>query len=941
MSRPTPGGPDATPDVPAMVSVREQHRFDVRALERYLSDHVEGFAGPITVSQFQGGQSNPTYHLATPSAAYVLRRKPPGKLLPSAHAVDREHRVITALAGSGVPVPRTFALCEDPAVIGTAFYIMSYVRGRVFRDPSLPGVPPAERGAIYDAMNVVLARLHTVDWTAVGLADFGKTGSYIARQVHRWTQQYRASETERIEAMEALIAWMPAHIPLEDPTTLVHGDYRLGNMVIDVHGPRILAVLDWELSTLGHPLADLAYNCMPFRLSRATFDGFHGEDLAALGIPAEDAYVAAYCRRTGRPGIPDWDYYVAFAMFRLAAIAQGIMGRVIAGTASDPAAAERGARARPLAEAAWAIVQSLGTGGPRRPPRMPPPEGCAGGAGARTEEPRHAVVPGTPQQEERRGPTMATPSMSQPELFRPSLEYPDMPYDRMLTHAAMRWPENEALVLRDVSLTYRELEAVTHRFARALRGLGIGKGDRVCLFTTNCPEYVVAFYALARIGAVASPMNPSYRERELEYQVGDAEAVAIVVHQSLVPLVEAVRGSLPSLRHVIAIGPGAAAVSGRVESFAALINRQPPVPPPPVEIGPDDLVALPYSSGTTGLPKGVMLTHRNLVANNIQFVASLRIREADRLMIFLPFYHIYGTMLMGGGVYGGATAVLMERFEPTECLRLIERHRVTLFFVVPPVLLMLSGWPELGRYNLGSVRATMVGAAPVAPELARRFQDLTGVPVIQGYGLTEAGPLTHLNPIHADTLNVVDSAGRLAHDTEQKVVDLETGERVLAPGEVGEICVRGPQVMRGYWKAPEATVAALRDGWLYTGDIGYVDANGFTFIQDRKKEMIKYKGFGIAPAELEAVLLEHPGVADAAVIGKPDPEAGEIPKAFLVRRPGHAGLAVEEVVAFMKERLAGYKTPREVEFVDAIPKTASGKILRRVLKDRELGRTGP
>ena len=535
---------------------------------------------------------------------------------------------------------------------------------------------------------------------------------------------------------------------------------------------------------------------------------------------------------------------------------------------------------------------------------------------------------------------MTTPAIGRPEFFRPHLEYPRVPYDRMLTHAAARYPENVAVVFRDVSLTYRELEGLTTRFAHALRGLGIKHGDKVCLLTANCPEYVIAFYGIARVGAVVSPMNPSYREREIEYQLNDAEAVAIVVHTELLPLVESVRARLPRLRHVIAIGPGAPPVGARVERLSALIECERPVPPPPVEIGDRDLVALPYSSGTTGLPKGVMLTHANLVANNIQLIATLRLRESDRLLIFLPFYHIYGAMLMGGAMYAGATAVLMERFDPAECLRLVARHRITMLFVVPPVLLMFCGWSELKNYVLSSLRFCMVGAAPLAPELARRFRDLTGVPVLQGYGLTEASPLTHLNPVQDDTLNVVEAAGLLVHDTEQKVVDVETGTTILGPAEVGEICIRGPQVMAGYWKAPEATAAAIRDGWLFTGDIGYADEHGYTFVKDRKKEMIKYKGFGIAPAEIEAVLLEHPGVADAAVIGKPDQEAGEIPKAFVVRRAGHADLSGEDIADFVKGRLAGYKTVREVEFVEAIPKNPSGKILRRVLKEQESQKGG-
>ena len=338
------------------VEVLETHRFDVAALESYMKGHVAGFSGPLAVRQFQGGQSNPTYYLQTPQREYVLRRKPPGKLLPSAHAVDREYRVITALGQTDVPVPRTYALCEDPEVVGTPFFIMECVHGRVITDARLPGLTPADRATMYDAMSDVLARLHNVDYAAVGLGDFGKPGNYFARQIHRWTSQYRASETETIASMDRLIGWLPGHIPPDDTTTIVHGDYRLGNMIVHPTEPRVLAVLDWELCTLGHPLADLAYNCMPYHLSADVMEGFEGADLAPLGIPSEETSLAAYCRRTGRPGIEDWDFYVAFSMFRLAAIAQGIMGRVLAGTANDPHARLRGERARPLADAAWAIL---------------------------------------------------------------------------------------------------------------------------------------------------------------------------------------------------------------------------------------------------------------------------------------------------------------------------------------------------------------------------------------------------------------------------------------------------------------------------------------------------------------------------------------------------------------------------------------------------------
>jgi aminoglycoside phosphotransferase (APT) family kinase protein len=344
--------------IPGTIEVRHPHRFDVAALERYLARHVVGFAGPITVRQFEGGQSNPTYYVGAAGQGYVLRRKPQGKLLPSAHQVEREHRILAALAGSDVPVPRRYLLCEDAAVIGTAFYVMEYVPGRVFRDPRLPGLAPGERAALYDQMNAILARLHQVDWQALGLTDFGRPGNYFARQIHRWTEQYRASETETIPSMERLITWLPEHIPEDDRTTIVHGDFRLENVIVHPTEPRVRAVLDWELATLGHPLADLAYHCLPYHLQAAVFEGFVGEDLAELGIPSEDAYVGAYCRRVGRSGIPDWSFCVAFAMFRLAAIAQGIVGRVRAGTAADPRARERGALARPLADAAWAVVAS-------------------------------------------------------------------------------------------------------------------------------------------------------------------------------------------------------------------------------------------------------------------------------------------------------------------------------------------------------------------------------------------------------------------------------------------------------------------------------------------------------------------------------------------------------------------------------------------------------
>lgn len=346
-------------DFVGTMPVQERHRFDVSALERYLRQHVEGFSGTLEVEQFKGGQSNPTFMLKSGGRRYVLRRKPPGKLLPSAHAVDREYRVITALRRTDVPVARTYCLCEDDAVIGTAFYVMDYVAGRVIWDPSLPGVDKARRAAHYDELNRVIAALHSVDYLKIGLGDYGKPGSYIERQISRWTRQYRASETERIEAMENLIEWLPKNIPAGDETTIVHGDYRMDNVMFDPTEPKILAVLDWELSTLGHPLADFSYHCMTWRLTQGQFRGMRGVDFASLGIPTEEQYVAAYCRRTGRTGIPNWDFYMAYNMFRLAGILQGIMGRVKDGTAASAHAMEQGRRARPMAEAGWQQVEKI------------------------------------------------------------------------------------------------------------------------------------------------------------------------------------------------------------------------------------------------------------------------------------------------------------------------------------------------------------------------------------------------------------------------------------------------------------------------------------------------------------------------------------------------------------------------------------------------------
>jgi len=344
------------------MQVQERQRFDVAALEAWMRDHVEGFQGPLDVQQFRGGQSNPTFRVSSPSGSYVMRRKPAGKLLPSAHAVEREYRVMTALARSDVPVPKTYGLCEDEGVIGSTFFVMEFVDGRIWWDGTLPGMQPAERHAIYSEMNRVIAALHRVDFHAVGLGDYGKPGNYFERQIGRWTKQYRASETETIEAMDRLIEWLPANIPPGEETSLVHGDFRLDNTIFHPTEPRIIAVLDWELSTLGHPLADFAYHCMSWHIEQGgPFRGLGHIDHAAFGIPTEAEYVAMYCKRMGHAPIDPraWNFYLAYNLFRAAGITQGIMKRVQEGTAASLFAVEAGKKARPMAERGWEFAKRV------------------------------------------------------------------------------------------------------------------------------------------------------------------------------------------------------------------------------------------------------------------------------------------------------------------------------------------------------------------------------------------------------------------------------------------------------------------------------------------------------------------------------------------------------------------------------------------------------
>ena len=500
-----------------------------------------------------------------------------------------------------------------------------------------------------------------------------------------------------------------------------------------------------------------------------------------------------------------------------------------------------------------------------------------------------------------------------------------------LCKRAQKEPDRVAIVYEGRNITFADLDRESNRLAGGLRSLGMESGDRLGVLMPNCPEVEIAFYAASKLGAVACPLNSSYRDREVTYQLNDAGVSCLITHAKLWPVIEAALPRLSSPLKIVIAGDFAPDSRSNVITYHELVVGQ-SADSPLAQVGAEQLAILPYSSGTTGLPKGVMLTHRNLVSNHEQYVNAMRLGPDDSYIIYMPLSHIYGVALMGAGVLAGAKQILLERFDLETVMRLIEEHGVTWFFAVPPILLALANSPEVEPARFRTVKFAFSAAAPLAPEIARQVEARLGFRVVQGYGLTEAGPATHNNPLDRIKL---ESGGVLLADTEHRIVDIETGESDLQPGEVGEIIVRGPQVMRGYWNAPEETARALRNGWLYTGDIGWVDEEGYIFIVDRRKEMIKYKSFSIAPAELEAVLLEHPDVADCGVTGVPDSEAGEAPKAFIVSRQGRT-IDLEAVSRFVSERVAGYKQIRHFEMIDAIPRTPSGKILRRLLK-RESG----
>lgn len=510
--------------------------------------------------------------------------------------------------------------------------------------------------------------------------------------------------------------------------------------------------------------------------------------------------------------------------------------------------------------------------------------------------------------------------MTQPS-FPSSLSYPDVPLHALLEETAKAYPDKSALVYGAQELSYAQLNRLSNRFAHALLRLGMQQGDRVALYLPNAPHFVIAYFGALKAGAVVTAVSPLHRERELQAQLCDSGAKTIVALKSQQSIIDSLKGNL--LQHVID--------TDSVDfTFDGLLSASPQVEPG-VEVSPDDLAALQYTGGTTGTPKAAMLTHRNLVCNAIQFAAAINAARDDVFLAALPLFHIYGfTTSLTVPISAGAKIVVLPKFEPTAALCAIERHRVTVFCGVPTMYQLLTSQPDLGRYNLASLRLCVSGASALPPQTQKQFMADTGCVLVEGYGLSEASPVTHCNPPDRTALHV-GSIGVPLPDTEARIVDLETGTKPLPAGEIGELAVRGPQVMKGYWNRPQESALALRVGWLLTGDVARMTQDGYFYIVDRKKDLIKHKGYSIYPRELEDVLYEHPAVKLCAVVGKLVEVDDEVPVAFVVPKAGKA-ISEEELKAYVNGKVASYKAIREVTFQKELPISAAGKVLKRALR---------
>jgi acyl-CoA synthetase (AMP-forming)/AMP-acid ligase II len=510
------------------------------------------------------------------------------------------------------------------------------------------------------------------------------------------------------------------------------------------------------------------------------------------------------------------------------------------------------------------------------------------------------------------------------------VEIPDVPLTSFVFADAAARGDKPAIV--DIptgrTVTYGELEDGVRRAAGGLAARGFGKGDTLAVFMPNTPEYAIAFHATILTGGTVTTVNPVYNAEEVAFQLKDAGARFLVTIPQVLDVAREAAGRV-GLEEIFVAGE-----ADGISTLASLMEGDPLEGAPDVDPA-SDVAALPYSSGTTGHPKGVMLTHRNLVANIKQCQGALAVDEGDVFMGVLPFFHIYGMqVILNLGLSRGATIATMPRFDLPQFLQAIQDHKITRAYVVPPIALALAKHPLVDQYDLSSLEMIMSGAAPLGAELEEACAARLGCKVLQGYGMTELSPVTHVIPV--DGRPKPGSIGPSVPNTESRVVDTETG-RDVELGERGELWIRGPQVMKGYLNNEEATKETIDDdGWLHTGDVAIADEDGYLAIVDRVKELIKYKGFQVAPAELEALLVTHPAVSDAAVIPVPDEEAGELPKAFIVKG---GDTTAEDIMQFVADKVSTYKRVRQVEFVDEIPKSASGKILRRVLVDRERAAT--
>ena len=511
----------------------------------------------------------------------------------------------------------------------------------------------------------------------------------------------------------------------------------------------------------------------------------------------------------------------------------------------------------------------------------------------------------------------------------PDVDIPIQSFPEYVFEMADKWQDKPALIdgASGNTLTYADMVQAIGDLAVGLREKGFERGDVMAIYSPNSPEYAVLFYAVISLGGVVTTINPLYTVQELAHQLKDVEARYLFAHPVFIEKADEAAG-IAGLKQVFVFED----VAGRV-GYRDLLGQSDGIKT--VTVRPkEDVVVIPYSSGTTGLPKGVMLTHYNMVANIAQTLGAESLESDEVLIGILPFYHIYGmTVIMSMALRAGATIVTMPRFEVEHFLELMQDYKVTTAFIVPPIVLALAKDPRVDKYDLSSLENITSGAAPLPEAVATACRDRLGCVVKQGYGLTETSPVTHFNPRDGEIR--ITAAGLNVPNTETMIVDTATGDPVKAAGERGEIWIRGPQVMKGYFKNEAATRDMIdAQGWLHTGDIGYLDKDGFLYVVDRVKELIKYKGLQVAPAELEAVLQSHPDVADAAVIPRPDDEAGEVPKAFVVLKPGSDPTA-KEIQDYVGERVAPYKKIRYLEFIDVIPKNPSGKILRRHLVERE------